>query len=229
MRARSARRSTFPSSCHGISSIIAMGRSGRRPLSASPLRGCVSCWTGRAASSATLAASSRTTATSVAGRPVLVVGSAIPLAPSQPASRPRARSTAAPGVGGVPVGADLGRELGGDRRAADDDLGPQVGRADRLHHGAHVGHRRGEQRGHADEVGVVLPRGVHEPRRRDVDAEVDDLDPAALPHHPDQVLADVVEVALDRADHRAELGRHAGRERGPARGSRSRPSSPGRR
>ena len=39
-------------------------------------------------------------------------------------------------------------------------------------------------------------------RGRDVHAEVDDLDVGALPHHPDEVLADVVEVALDRADDR---------------------------
>ena len=35
---------------------------------------------------------------------------------------------------------------------------------------------------------------------RVVDAEIDDLEAGALEHHRDQVLADVVNVALDRAD-----------------------------
>ena len=33
-----------------------------------------------------------------------------------------------------------------------------------------------------------------------VDAEVEDLEAGALEHHPDEVLADVVDVALDRPD-----------------------------
>ena len=36
---------------------------------------------------------------------------------------------------------------------------------------------------------------------RVVDAQVDDLEAGAFHHHADQVLADVVDVALDRADH----------------------------
>jgi hypothetical protein len=50
--------------------------------------------------------------------------------------------------------------------------------------------------------------------RRVVDAQVEDLEAGALHHHRHQVLADVVDVALDSADHhaadllRAGLGQH---------------------
>ncbi len=50
--------------------------------------------------------------------------------------------------------------------------------------------------------------GVDEALRRHVGAEIDDLEAGALEHDPDQVLADVVEVALDRADHHLAEGRH---------------------
>ena len=53
---------------------------------------------------------------------------------------------------------------------------------------------------HAEDVGLVLGQGVDELVGVGVDAEVDDLEAGALEHHPDEVLADVVDVALDRAD-----------------------------
>ena len=43
-------------------------------------------------------------------------------------------------------------------------------------------------------------RGIHKSLRLHIHAEVDDLEARALEHHGDQVLADVVQVALDRAD-----------------------------
>ena len=70
---------------------------------------------------------------------------------------------------------------------------------DRLDHLAHVRHRRRQQRGQRDHVGAVAGR-LDEPVGVDVGAEVVDLEPGALQHHRDQVLADVVHVALDRAD-----------------------------
>ena len=51
-----------------------------------------------------------------------------------------------------------------------------------------------------EDVGLVLVEGVEELVGVGVDAEVDDLEAGALEHHPDEVLADVVDVALDRAD-----------------------------
>ena len=48
---------------------------------------------------------------------------------------------------------------------------------------------------------------------RIVDAEVDDVEAGAFHHHADEVLADVVDVALDGADdHLALLGRAGGGE-----------------
>ena len=43
-----------------------------------------------------------------------------------------------------------------------------------------------------------------------VDPEVDDLEAGALEHHPDEVLADVVDVALDRPDDDLADGLRAG-------------------
>ncbi|ESY73500.1 hypothetical protein X743_11370 [Mesorhizobium sp. LNHC252B00] len=43
-----------------------------------------------------------------------------------------------------------------------------------------------------------------------VDAEVDDVEAGALHHHADKVLANVVDVALDGADHHLALLRRAG-------------------
>ena len=47
--------------------------------------------------------------------------------------------------------------------------------------------------------GLVLLDGVDEGVGRRVDAEVDDLEAGAAQHHDAEVLADVVQVALDRA------------------------------
>jgi hypothetical protein len=55
----------------------------------------------------------------------------------------------------------------------------------------------------------VLTGCVHEPGGRDVDTKVNDLEPSALPHHAHQVLADVVEITLNGADHCGVLGADA--------------------
>jgi len=47
---------------------------------------------------------------------------------------------------------------------------------------------------------LVFRNGGNEFHGRHIDTQVDHLGPAALEHHPNQVLADVVQVALDRAD-----------------------------
>jgi hypothetical protein len=51
---------------------------------------------------------------------------------------------------------------------------------------------------------------------RVVDAEVDDFEARAFHHHADEVLADVVDVALDGADH--HLAHGAARRWRPAAG-----------
>ena len=64
----------------------------------------------------------------------------------------------------------------------------------------HVGHGGGQQRRHADDLRLVLVDGLDELLGRHVRAQVDDLEAGAFEHHGDQVLADVVQVALDGAD-----------------------------
>ena len=105
------------------------------------------------------------------------------------------------GVGGVAVGADRVGVLLGDGRAADhdDDLVAQAGLLERVHVGLEHRHRRGEERREADDVGLVLLDRLDELLRRHLHAEVDHLEAGALEHDVDEVLADVVDVALDGA------------------------------
>ena len=71
----------------------------------------------------------------------------------------------------------------------------------------HVGHGGGEQRRHAEDVRLVLFHGGQILLDRVVDAEVDHLEAGTFHHHADEVLADVVDVALDGADHHLALAR----------------------
>jgi len=77
-------------------------------------------------------------------------------------------------------------------------------------HLLHHRHRRGQERRHADHVRAGLAGGVHELPGRDVLPEVDHLEPRAGEHDADEVLADVVEVALDRADDDLPAGVYVG-------------------
>ena len=101
------------------------------------------------------------------------------------------------------VGLDLHRgvQLGGGR-AADQQ---RDGEALALHLLGHVDHlvqRGGDEAGQADDVDLDLPRLGEDLLGRDHDAHVDHVVVVALEHHADDVLADVVHVALD--------GGHAG-------------------
>src|SRR5262249_48763247 len=64
----------------------------------------------------------------------------------------------------------------------------------------HGRHGRGHERRDPDDLRAVLLDGRHELLGRDVAAEIVDLEARTLEHHGDQVLADVVEIALRRAD-----------------------------
>ena len=68
-------------------------------------------------------------------------------------------------------------------------------------HMAHLVERGRDQAGQADDVGLDGARGFQNLRRRHHDAEIDDLVIVALEHDADDVLADVVHVALDRRHH----------------------------
>ena len=75
------------------------------------------------------------------------------------------------------------------------------GHAGALHLGGdrdHLVERRGDEAGQADDVGVVLVGRLQDRRPRHHDAQVDDLEIVALEDDADDVLADVVDVALDR-------------------------------
>src|ERR1035438_10629485 len=58
---------------------------------------------------------------------------------------------------------------------------------------------------------LLVDRG-NEPGCGHVCAEVDDAESGRLPHDNHQVLADVVQVSLDRADHGRVLGRDRSEE-----------------
>ena len=116
------------------------------------------------------------------------------------------------GVGRVAVGADRVGVLLGDGGAAhhDDHVVAHAGLLERVHVGLEHRHRRGEERREADDVGLVLVDRRDELLRGHLHAEVDHLEAGALEHDVDEVLADVVDVALDRAHQELADGLHAG-------------------
>ncbi len=69
----------------------------------------------------------------------------------------------------------------------------------------HLVERRGDQTRQSDHVGALAPRGLEDLLARHHDAEIDHLEVIALEHHADDVLADVVHVALDRGHHDAAV------------------------
>ena len=76
---------------------------------------------------------------------------------------------------------------------------------------AHLLERRRDEPGQPDEVGVRLARRLEDPLDRDHDAEVDDLVVVAGQDDAHDVLADVVDVALDRGHDDPAVGpRRAG-------------------
>jgi hypothetical protein len=86
----------------------------------------------------------------------------------------------------------------GRRGAADEE---RLLHAAALHLGGDVDHlveRGRDEAGQADDVHLVLLRCIEDLIAGHHDAEVDDLVVVAAEHHPDDVLADVVDVALDR-------------------------------
>jgi hypothetical protein len=74
----------------------------------------------------------------------------------------------------------------------------------------HFFERRGDQAGQADDVHLVLDRGFQDVVAGNHDAEVDDVVAVAAEHDADDVLADVVHVALDRRHQDLALAAQAG-------------------
>ena len=98
----------------------------------------------------------------------------------------------------VVVRADLHRRVHAARGGAADQKRQVEALA--LHLGgdmAHLVERRRDQARQADDVDLLLARGIEDLLRRHHDAEIGDLVIVALEHDADDVLADVVDVALD--------------------------------
>src|SRR3546814_9672498 len=60
-----------------------------------------------------------------------------------------------------------------------------------------------------DHVGIIFVRGFEDLRPGHHHAEVDDLEAVALEHDADDILADIVDVALDRRHHDLALALRA--------------------
>ncbi len=112
---------------------------------------------------------------------------------------------AALGVLRVPVGADLFGVFRRQDSTADHDLAVQFGCMEGrngLFHALEGGRHQG---GQADQMHVLLPDGVHDRLHRHVAAQVDDLKAVVFEDDLHDVLADVVDVPLDRGDDDAAL------------------------
>ncbi len=70
----------------------------------------------------------------------------------------------------------------------------------------HLIERRRDQSAEADDVRLFSRGGFEDLLARHHDAEVDDLEAVAGQHHADDVLADVMHVALDGGDDDAARG-----------------------
>ena len=103
--------------------------------------------------------------------------------------------------------ADLVGKRLAERRAPDHDFDPiaQPALAQHIDGASHVGHRGCEECGQRDDLRLVRLRRLDELLRCDIHAQIDDDEPGSLQHHPDQVLADIVQVALHRAEHHRAL------------------------
>ena len=113
------------------------------------------------------------------------------------------------------AGMDLDRGVDAARRRAADQQGNVEALA--LHFGGDMNHlveRRRDEAGEADHVDLLLARDSEDLRGRRHHAEVDDLVIVAGEHDADDVLADVVHVALDGRHH--DRARASGAGRRPA-------------
>ena len=96
-----------------------------------------------------------------------------------------------------------GRVLPRGRRAADEQREREPAPLHLLRDVDHLVEGRRDEAREADDVAVLLERGVEDRVRRDHDAQVEHLVPVAAEDDSDDVLADVVDVALHRREHDA--------------------------
>ena len=115
------------------------------------------------------------------------------------------------GIHGVAIGIDLLAVFLGNGSTAHHNLHTVTNALllGQLYHLGHYVHGGGQQSGAADDLAVLLLSGLNEGLGGDVGAQVNNFQALAFQHHLDQVLADVVQVALDGADADAAGGLHA--------------------
>src|SRR3954452_5259440 len=105
-------------------------------------------------------------------------------------------------VAAIGIGSARRSELLVERRATDQDdvviADPAV--TECLDDDLHVRHGRRQERRHPEDVRLVLLERGDELVGVRVDTEVEHLEARAFEHHPDEVLADVMDVALDGPD-----------------------------
>ena len=97
-------------------------------------------------------------------------------------------------------------ELAGQRRAAHEERDLDAGRAQVLGGDHHLLGRLHQEPGEADRVGLVAVVRGDQVLRRHLDAQVDDPVAVVLEDDLDQVLADVVDVALHGGEHDGAAG-----------------------
>ncbi len=96
------------------------------------------------------------------------------------------------------------------RRTPDEERHLEAQALHLLRHVRHLLERGRDEAGEPDHVRVLLRRGLEDLLRRHHDAQVHHLEVVALEHHADDVLADVVHVALDGGHHHLALGLRIG-------------------
>ena len=102
-----------------------------------------------------------------------------------------------------------GRMQVGGRRPADQNRDAEPHLLDRHDHLGHFLERRGNQSAQSDHVGLLPNRRLDDPLALDHHAEIFHPIPVAGQHDRDDVLPDVVHVALDGSQHHAPGGRGA--------------------
>ena len=75
-----------------------------------------------------------------------------------------------------------------------------------VYHNFHIRHGGSQQRGHADNIWLVLLDRLEEILHRVVDAQVKNFETSTFEHHADQVLTDIMDIALDSTDNHGTNG-----------------------
>jgi len=115
--------------------------------------------------------------------------------------QPLGQAHGAAGVPAVAIRADLISVGLGDGRPSHQNLylAANARLVERVQRCLHCRHGRGPERRHRHNLGAFFLDGHDKLLRRDIDAQVKHLKPAALKQGGDEVLADVVEIAFHRS------------------------------